>query len=179
MTSPPFARFALTVLIALLLGACARTTEEAQPVRRVDTLARHPDGAPEVVEVSRGDSVIERRTYRPSGLLSKVVAGDSVRTYFDLNDPDSAAVLRDYLQGRWRNLSADTARPQESVFYVFGDDRLTFENVDQDPLESLDVTYEDNRTLVTGTGMKVRADIASFDTVRVTGYTLVRRPDSL
>jgi hypothetical protein len=104
-----------------------------------------------------------------------------VQTYFDLHDPDSAAVLQDYLQGRWRNLSADTSRDQESAFYIFDNDQLTFENPSRSPLESVGIEYEADRTLTTEEGMSVRADIASFDTVRVTGYTLVRLPppDSL
>lgn len=148
---------------------------------QVDTLSRFADGTPKEVTVQRGDSIVERRSYRPTGLLRKVVTADSVRTYFDLHSPDSAAILKDYLQGRWRNLSADTSQAQSSAFYVFRNDQLTFESPTRAPLESLSVTYKDGRTLVTDEGMSVRAEIASFDTVRVTGYTLVRLvpPDSL
>ena len=148
---------------------------------QVDTLARFSDGTPKEVAVQQGDSIVERRSYRPTGLLRKVITADSVRTYFDLHNPDSAAILKDYLQGRWRNLSADTSRAQSSAFYVFRDDELTFESPTRTPLESLSVKYEDGRTLVTDEGMSVQAEIASFDTVRVTGYTLVRLvpPDSL
>ncbi|PSQ95133.1 MAG: hypothetical protein BRD55_11450 [Bacteroidetes bacterium SW_9_63_38] len=175
---------AVRLLLAgiLLLGACTRrASQDASDVRRTDTLARYKGGTPQIVTVSRGDSVLERRTYRPTGRLSKIEAGDSVRTYLDLHKPDSAVVLRDYLQGRWRNLSADTSNAQSSVYYVFTPDELTFENSSRRPLESLNLSYENNRTLITGKGMRVQADITSFDTVRVTGYTLVRLPatDSL
>lgn len=131
--------------------------------------------------MQRGDSVIERRTYRSTGTLLKVATADSVRTYFDIHDPDSAAILRDYLQGRWRNLSADTSRTQSSAFYVFQGDELTFENPARASLESIEVSYENDRRLVTEEGMSVQAKISSFDTVQVTGYTLVRLapPDSL
>lgn len=173
---------ALLLLGLLLLGACTRSPDAPTeaPARQRDTLARFADGTPRVVTTSRGDSVLERRTYRPTGRLETLRSGDSVRSYFDLHDPDSAAVLRDYLQGRWRNLSADTSQPGASAYYVFAADELTFESPTRDPLESLSVTYEDQRRLRTGSGMSVRADITSFDTVRVTGYTLVRLPvDSL
>lgn len=140
----------------------------------MDTLARHPNGTPETVAVQRGDSVVERRKYRRTGRLRRVATADSVRTYFDLHDPDSAATLQDYLLGRWRNLTADTSREQSSAFYIFDSDRLIFENPSRTPLESLRVEYQDNQTLVTEDGLSVRPQIASFDTVRVTGYTLVR-----
>lgn len=173
---------AALLLSVLVLGACTRSPTDSSPSERhTDTLAHYGDGTPRVVTVARGDSVLERRTYRPTGRLSTVTRGDSVQTYFDLHEPDSAAVLKDYLQGRWRNLSADTSRAQSSVFYVFDAGRLTFENPSRKPLESLPLTYEDNRTLVTGDGMTVQTEITSFDTIRVTGYTLVRLPpaDSL
>ena len=169
--------------VLLLLTACTRSAQNpaGAPVRQADTLSRHGDGTPKVVAISRGDSVLERRTYRATGTLLRVVAGDSVRTYFDLHDPDSAAILKDYLQGRWRNLSAETDDENASVYYAFAPDRLTFENASRDTLESLTVQYEDERTLTTEHGMSVEADITSFDTVRVTGFTLVREapPDSV
>jgi hypothetical protein len=170
------------LLVGLLFVACSPGTQDAGPPPiRKDTLSHHTDGTPKEVTVRRGDSVLERRTYRSTGMLSKVVRKDSVQEYFDLHDPDSAAVLRDYLLGRWRNLSADTTRDQASVFYIFEKDQLTFENPARAPLESLGVTYEDDRTLRTSEGMSVKAEISSFDTVRVTGYTLLRvaPPDSL
>lgn len=175
-------RFLALFLVGLLFVACSPGTQDAEPppIRR-DTLSYHTDGTPKEVAVRRGDSVLERRTYRSTGMLSKVVRQDSVQAYFDLHNPDSAAVLRDYLRGRWRNLTADTTRDQASVFYIFEKDRLTFENSARTPLESLGVTYKDNRTLLTEEGMSVQTEIASFDTVRVTGYTLLRvaPPDSL
>ena len=175
-------RYVLPLLIGVLLGACTSTNRDAPSAQKplLDTLSRYQDGTPKKVTLQRGDSVVERRTYRPTGTLRRVVRADTVRTYFDLHDPDSAAILKDYLQGRWRNLSADTSGDQSSAFYIFGADRLTFENPARVPLESLRVSYKDGRTLVTNEGMSVRANIASFDTVRVTGYTLVRLPpDSL
>lgn len=176
-------RYSLFLAFGLLLIACTGSNRDASspPQTRRDTLARYADGSPQRVTVRRGDSVVERRSYRSTGTLQKVVTSDSVRTYFDLHNPDSAATLKDYLQGRWRNLSADTSRAQSSAFYVFRDDQLTFEAPSRTSLESLQVTYEDHRRLVTDEGMTVRAEIISFDTVEVTGYTLVRLapPDSL
>lgn len=170
------------LLIGVLIGGCASPTTDPStegPTR--DTLSRYRDGTPKTVTLQQGDSIVERRRYRYTGRLQRVQRGDSVQTYFDLHDPDSAAVLQDYLQGRWRNLSADTSRDQESAFYIFDNDQLTFENPSRSPLESVGIEYEADRTLTTEEGMSVRADIASFDTVRVTGYTLVRLPppDSL
>jgi len=175
-------RYILPLVIGLLLGACTSSNRDASSSQQttLDTLSRYRDGTPKRVTLQRGDSTIERRTYRHTGTLRKVVRADSVQTYFDLHDPDSAAILEDYLQGRWRNLSADTSRDQASVYYIFDTERLTFENATRVPLESLRVTYEDDQTLVTDEGMSVRPEITSFDTVRVTGYTLVRLPpDSL
>ncbi len=175
-------RYLLPLFLGLLIGACTSTNRDAPSPQqaRLDTLSHHQNGTPKNVALQRGDSTLERRTYRHTGTLRKVVRGDSVETYFDLHDPDSATVLKDYLQGPWRNLSADTSRDQSSAFYIFEDDLLTFETPDGAPLESLRVEYEDERTLRTYEGMAYQADIASFDTVRVTGYTLVRLPsDSL
>lgn len=171
-------RLAAPLLLALLLGACTSSPQDPSgpPVRRADTLSRFDDGAPRVVAISQGDSVLERRTYRATGTLLRVEAGDSVRGYFDLHDPDSSAILQDYLRGRWRNLSADSSAEGASVFYVFEPERLTFENAARTPLESLHVEYEDGRTLTTEYGMSVQPEIAAFDTVRVTGFTLVRHP---
>lgn len=181
--SSSLVRFLPLLLLASLITACNPSGPDASRTggTYTDTLSRHEDGSPKTVSVLRGDSVIERRTYRPSGRVSKVVRGDSVQTYLDLHNPDSAAVLKDYLQGRWRNLSADTSRKGASAYYVFDSDRLTFQNPSRTALESLTVTYEDNRRLVTKKGMAVRPEISSFDTVRVTGYLLVRSPpaDSL
>jgi hypothetical protein len=146
----------------------------------LDTLSQYRDGSPKKVVLQKGDSILERRTYRHTGMLREVTRAGSTQTYFDLHDPDSAAILKDYLQGRWRNLSADTSREQSSAYYIFESDRLTFENPDRAPLESLRVSYKDERSLLTGEGMSVRPEITSFDTVQVTGYTLVRLPsDSL
>lgn len=174
-------RHVLPLLTIALLVGCSSQDAPVEPEIQTDTLSQYDDGSPRVVTFSREDSVLERRTYRRTGRLSTLESGDSVQTYLDLHDPDSAAVLRDYLQGRWRNLSADTTQDQASTFYVFEADRLTFENPSRRPLESLDVSYKNDRTLVTENGMRVQAVISSFDTVHVTGYTLVRHPapDSL
>lgn len=174
-------RASLLVLFGLLLTGCTGSPDDPSSLeRRQDTLARFQDGTPRMVTVSKGDSVLERRTYRPGGRLEQIEAGDSTRTFFDLHDPDSSGVFEDYLRGRWRNLSADTSQAQASAFYLFEPDQLVFENPSRVPIESLGVEYQDNRTLVTKNGMTVQADIASFDTVQVTGYTLIRLPpDSL
>ena len=175
-------RTSVSLLLILFLAGCTTSTRDASvegPVRRVDTLSQYGDGTPKVVRVSRGDSLLERRTYRPTGLLYRVESGDTVATYFDLHNPDSADVLEDYLRGRWRNISADTTQEQASAFYIFTSENLTFENPSREPLESIQVTYEDGRRLTTEDGMSVRADIGGFDTVRVTGYTLVRESDSI
>lgn len=171
--------FVLAVLSILLTG-CTGSPEAPSSERRQDTLAQFSDGTPRIVVVTRGDSTLKRRTYRPTGRLERVESEDSVQTYFDLYDPDSSAIFKDYLQGRWRNLSADTSRAQASAFYHFDADQLIFESPSRAPLESLSVEYQDRRELVTENGMTVQADITAFDTVRVTGYTLVRLPpDSL
>jgi hypothetical protein len=169
-------RYVSLLVVSLLFVACNPSSRDTPPPRqtRVDTLSRYADGTPKAVTVQRGDSLLERRTYRPSGVLKKVATPESTHTYLDLHNPDSAAILKDYLQGRWRNLSADTSRAQSSAFYVFEENNLTFEAPDRTALESLQVTYESNRRLVTDEGMSVRPEITSFDTVRVTGYTLFR-----
>ncbi len=174
-------RLSFFFLATLFLAGCTGSPDAPSSLeRRQDTLARFQDGTPRTVAVTLGDSVLERRTYRPSGRLERIMAGDSVQTFFDLHNPDSSEVLKDYLEGRWRNLSADTSRAQASVFYRFDADQLTFENLSRDPIESLSIEYQDHRTLVTGNGMSVQANITSFDTIEVTGYTLVRLPaDSL
>jgi len=174
-------RYSLPLLLIFLLGACTSSNRDAPSQEsRLDTLSQYRDGSPKKVVLQKGDSILERRTYRHTGMLREVTRAGSTQTYFDLHDPDSAAILKDYLQGRWRNLSADTSREQSSAYYIFESDRLTFENPDRAPLESLRVSYKDERSLLTGEGMSVRPEITSFDTVQVTGYTLVRLPsDSL
>jgi hypothetical protein len=173
-------RYVVLFLLGVALTACSPdpSGNGAQPQEqpRLDTLSYHDNGAPKTVTVQRGDSVLERRTYRTTGTLFRLTEAGSTQTYFDLHDPDSAATLQDYLQGQWRNLSADTSRDQSSAFYTFTSDRLTFESPSRTPLESLGVEYQDDRTLLTNEGMSVRPEIVSFDTVRVTDYTLVRLP---
>ncbi len=178
-------RYVLSLLLGAFLASCSPgpSTDDAPEDKRLrpDTLSYYSDGAPKNVAVQQGDSVVERRTYRRTGTLLRVTSAGSTQTYFDLYDPDSAAVLQDYLQGHWRNLSADTSRDRSSAFYIFDADRLTFETSSRMPLETLSVEYKDDRTLATDEGMSVHPEIVSFDTVRITGYTLVRRPlpDSL
>lgn len=171
--------FCLLLVGLVCLGCRAEnqeqsTTEGAQ----TDTLSYYENGTPKQIAVRQEDSVLERRHYRTTGKIEKIETDDSVRTYFDLHDPDSADVLRDYLQGHWRNLAADTSWAQASAFYIFDDQQLTFESPDRTTLESLGVTYQNDRTLVTDDGMSVEPTIISFDTVHVTGYTLVRTSPS-
>lgn len=167
--------------MVLVTGACVERDALKSTDQRRDTLSLYADGSPEHVAVYQGDSVVERRTYRRTGILERIETSDSVQTYLDLHNPDSARVLEDYFRGRWRNLSADTSRQHPTAFYVFRRDQLTFEDPSRAPLETLGVQYNDGRTLVTEDGMSVRPHIRSFDTVQVTGYTLVRHPpaDSL
>lgn len=175
-------RFLVSLLLCVALAACTPSSKEGDPQRvRVDTLSQYQNGKPKRVAVQQGDSMIEHRAYRHTGTLHQVATADSTQTYFDLHDPDSAAVLKDYLQGRWQNLSADTSRDETSAFYIFDGDRLHFENPSREPLESLKVTYKNDQTLVTESGLSARIELSSFDTVRVTGYKLVRLPlpDSL
>lgn len=175
-------RYVFFLLLGAFLVSCSpgpSTDDAADPKRlRPDTLSYYSNGAPKDVAVQRGDSIVERRTYRRTGTLLRVAAAGSTRNYFDLYDPDSAAVLQDYLQGQWRNVSADTSRDRSSAFYIFDSDHLTFETSSRTPLETLSVEYKDDRSLATDEGMSVRPEIVSFDTVRVTGYTLVRQPPS-
>jgi hypothetical protein len=96
----------------------------------------------------------------------------------DLHDLDSARVLRDYLQGRWRNTSASLSDPEANAYYVFDGQSLTFRTPSGESLETIGVDYGSNRVLHTEDGMPVTANIAGFDTVTVTGYTLVRQDTS-
>lgn len=168
------------LIVGLLCLGCRADDQAASPDAgpQADTLSYYENGTPEQVNVQQGDSVVERRHYRKTGTIGKIVAGDSVQTYFDLHDPDSATVFQDYLHGHWQNLAADTSRKQASAFYVFGEEQLRFESPDRSPIESLGVEYKNNRTLVTDDGMSVQVTITSFDTVHVTGYTLVRSSPS-
>lgn len=172
------------VLCLLLIGlaclGCRADNQDPSTTQgpQTDTLSYYENGAPKQIAVRDGDSLLERRHYRTTGRVEKIETADSVQTYFDLHDPDSAAVLQDYLQGRWRNLAADTSRAQASAFYIFEDEQLTFESPDRTKLESLGIEYQNDRTLITDDGMSVETTIISFDTVHVTGYTLVRTTPS-
>jgi len=165
------------MLIGVLLTGCGPPPPDGPAAGlRVDTLSRYADGRPRVVERRRSDSLVERRTFRPTGRLRSVARAGSVRSYLDLHDLDSAAVLRDYLQGRWRNTSVDSSAPNAGTYYLFEGDQLTFARASGAPIETIGIRYSDNRMLETEQGMTVRAEILSFDSVRVTGLTLVRRP---
>ena len=161
-------------LLSLWMTGCTPQGTSEPPVQ-ADTLTRHADGNAKLVEVRQRDSLIERRWYRPTGSLRRVERGDSVATYFELHSIDSADVLRDYMHGRWRNISADPTADNASAFYTFHGDSLVFTNPNGEPLEAIRIRYRPEQRLVTGDGIPVSADIADFDTVRVTGgYTLVR-----
>jgi hypothetical protein len=164
-----------TIVLALLLSACGSPPDDVTTTApSTDTLARYADGSPRTVAVRQRDSVLERRVYRPSGRLQRFEKGDSVRSFLDLHPVDSAAVFRDYLQGRWRNTSADPHQADANLYYVFRDDELTFETPSRDPIETLALRYRDGLTLETQNGSVFSATITGFDTVRVTGLTLVR-----
>jgi hypothetical protein len=141
---------------------------------QADTVARYPSGAPQMVEVRNQDSLVERRWYRSTGMVRRVERGDSVTGYLDLHTLDSSRVLRDYMQGRWRNTSADLGNTRASAFYTFSGDTLTFANPKGNPLETIRVDFRPGRLMVTEDGIPAPAEVASFDTVHVTGYTLVR-----
>jgi hypothetical protein len=172
-------RIWLPLATGLLLTACGRSAgpDALEPSESV--VERYPDSTRKVVEVRAGaDSVVERRFYRPTGALRRVERGDSVAGYMDLHDLDSARVLRDYLQGRWRNTSASLSDPEANAYYVFDGESLTFRTPNGESLETIGVDYGSNRVLHTEDGMPVTANIAGFDTVTVTGYTLVRQDTS-
>jgi hypothetical protein len=172
-------RILLPLAAGLLLAACGRSAgpDALEPSESV--VERYPDSTRKVVEVRAGaDSIVERRFYRPTGALRRVERGDSVAGYMDLHDLDSARVLRDYLQGRWRNTSASLSDPEANAYYVFDGESLTFRTPNGESLETIGVDYGSNRVLHTEDGMPVTANIAGFDTVTVTGYTLVRQDTS-
>lgn len=165
--------FLLSSLV--ICGCSTKERPDSELARsRTDTLSEYPNGTAAAVHHYRADSLVEKRYYRPTGTLQRVERGDSLLGYLDLHDLDSAAVLKDYLQGRWRNLSVDSSTAATSTYYIFDGATLTFENESGAPLESVGVTYKKNRTLTTEEGMSVDATIIAFDTVEVTGYRLVR-----
>lgn len=166
----------LLLLAAGVLNSCSspeRPKQQNSPSRS-DTVSAYANGVPKAVHRYKADTLVERRDYRPTGTLQRVERGDSLQTYLDLHDPDSAAVLKDYLQGRWRKRAVDSSDTTASAYYIFDGGTLTFENPSGTPLETVGVEYEKNRVLVTEEGMSVEATIIAFDTVEVTGYTLVR-----
>lgn len=166
----------LLLFVFLIACGCSPTDNpESVPLStRRDTISTHPNGAPATIHRYRSDSLVERQYYRSTGTLHRLERGDSTQTYLELHEIDSAAVLRDYLQGRWRNLSADSSTTKTSAYYIFDGETLTFETPSGAPLERMNVEYQKDRTLITEEGMSVVATIIDFDTVEVTGYTLVR-----
>jgi hypothetical protein len=162
--------FLCTLLVVLLPGCIEEQPEATERVTEV-----YPDSTPRVVEVVEGDSVVETRHFRTTGSLLRLERGDSVATYLDIHPVDSAYVLQDFLQGRWRSVGIDTTDSTASETYVFDENSLTFINPFGDPHESIGVRYDSLRTLYTESGTPVTAEIVAFDTVRVTGYTLVRQ----
>lgn len=172
-------RFARRSAALLVLGVSLLGCESSPPTPppravQADTVARHPGGAPQIVERRRNDSLVERRWLRPSGMVRRVTRGDSIADYFDLHAIDSSAVLRDYMQGRWRNTSADLSNRGSSAFYTFSGDTLTFTNPEGRRLETIRIDFKPDRLMVTEDGIPAPAEVTHFDTVRVTGYTLVR-----
>jgi len=178
--SAPVRPVLAALFLAVLLSACSPGSSPPAPEPTETVVSRYPDSTRKVVEVrTPDDSLLERRVYRPTGALRRVLRGDSVARYLELHDPDSARVLKDYLQGQWRNTSVDMSDAEASAYYEFTEESLTFRNPSGRSIETIDVRYNDHRTLVTEDGMPVTADIAHFDTVRVTGYTLVREDSTL
>jgi len=166
----------LVVVAGLVLTACGRQTAPDASQTTASIVERYPDSTRKIVELRTGDdSLLERRFYRWTGSLRRVEHGDSVARYMDLHDLDSSRVLKDYLQGRWRNTSASLSNPESNAYYEFDGRSLTFRTPTGESLETIGVKYGANRVLRTEDGMPVTAEVAGFDTVTVTGYTLVRQ----
>ncbi|WP_143815276.1 hypothetical protein [Longibacter salinarum] len=156
--------------LVLVLSGCGK--EGPKTTERVVEV--YPDSTPRTVEVLQGDSVIETRHFRTTGSLMRIERGDSVATYLDIHSLDSAYVLQDFLQGRWRSIGIDTTDSAASETYVFDKNSLTFINPFGEQHESIGIQYDSLRTLYTESGTPVTAEIVDVDTVQVTGYTLVR-----
>jgi hypothetical protein len=177
LTAPPLSRL-VSLLAALLLAALlvvVAVCREEAPEATERVVEVYPDSTPKTVEMVRADSVVETRHFRATGSLMRVERGDSVATYLDLHPVDSAYVLQDFLQGRWRSIGIDTTDETASETYVFDENSLTFINPYGETHESIGVQYDSLRTLYTESGTPVTTEIVDFDTVRVTGYTLVRQ----
>ena len=164
--------FAIALTASLLLLWTGCSTEEPEITERVTDV--YPDSSRKVVEKIQGDSVIAIERYRPTGSVIRIERGDSVQTYLDIHPADSAYVLKDFLLGRWRSIGIDTTDASNSLTYIFRDGSLTFLNPQGEVNEQIGIRYDSLRTLYTEAGTPFTTEIVDFDTVRVSGYTLVR-----
>jgi hypothetical protein len=164
--------FAFALFAAPLLFGSGCSAEEPEVTERVTEV--YPDSSRKVVEKVQGDSVVAVERYRPTGSVMRIERGDSVQTYLDIHPADSAYVLKDFLLGRWRSIGIDTTDPSNSLTYIFRDGSLTFLNPQGKVNEQIGVRYDSLRTLYTEAGTPFTTEIVDFDTVRVSGYTLVR-----
>jgi hypothetical protein len=161
---------AFTAALLLLWSGCG--AEEPEITERVTDV--YPDSTRKVVENVQGDSVVAVERYRPTGSVMRIERGDSVRTYLDIHPADSAYVLKDFLLGRWRSIGIDTTDASNSLTYIFRDGSLTFLNPQGEVNEHIGIRYDSLRTLYTEAGTPFTTEIVDFDTVRISGYTLVR-----
>ncbi len=164
--------FAIALTASLLLLWTGCSTEEPEITERVTDV--YSDSSRKVVEKIQGDSVIAIERYRPTGSVMRIERGDSVQTYLDIHPADSAYVLKDFLLGRWRSIGIDTTDASNSLTYIFRDGSLTFLNPQGEVNEQIGIRYDSLRTLYTEAGTPFTTEIVDFDTVRVSGYTLVR-----
>ena len=164
--------FALAFTTALLLFWSGCGDAEPEITERVTEV--YPDSSRKVVEKVQGDSVVAVERYRPTGSVMRIERGDSVQTYLDIHPADSAYVLKDFLLGRWRSVGIDTTDESNSLTYIFRDGSLTFLNPKGEINEQIGIRYDSLRTLYTEAGTPFTTEIVDFDTVRVSGYTLVR-----
>lgn len=167
----PLPSFALLLAGLFVIAGCGSGEPEVTD-RVVDV---YPDSSRKVVERVQGDSVVAVERYRPTGSIMQVERGDSIQTYLDIHPVDSARVLQDFLKGRWRSIGIDTTDAANSETYIFRDASLTFVNPFGEVNEKIGIRYDSLRTLYTERGAPYTAEVVSFDTVRVSGYTLVRQ----
>lgn len=165
--------FALAFAATLLLFWAGCRDAEPKITERVTEM--YPDSSRKVVEKVRGDSVVAIERYRRTGSVMQIERGDSVQTYLDIYPADSAYVLKDFLLGRWRSIGIDTTDASNSLTYIFRDGSLTFLNPKGEINEQIGIRYDSLRTLYTEAGTPFTTEIVDFDTVRVSGYTLVRQ----
>lgn len=163
--------FALFLAGLLVIAGCG--SGEPEVTDRVVEV--YPDSSRKVVERVQGDSVVAVERYRPTGSIMQVERGDSIQTYLDIHPVDSARVLQDFLKGRWRSIGIDTTDAANSETYIFRDASLTFLNPFGEVNEEIGIRYDSLRTLYTERGTPFTTEVVSFDTVRVSGYTLVRQ----